>query len=473
MVAVGEIVELQVGDPAHGGACVARSADGQVIFVRGALPGERVRAELLAVQSSLAWANTVDVEEAAPDRQPHVWEAGEATGAADLGHVKPAAQREWKSKVLADQLRRIGGPELADRVQSLTDGKGVRVQAAPGDALPVDTLLGRRTRISLVADQDGVLGMRKYRSHEILPIETMPLGVPELRFDTLGIQGRDRWASGGTRWQPGAKVELIAPTAGVSVVCVETTIEVKTKRGARPGRGARGSSGRQARGQAARGKRTSTRTVTHVYTDPGKRTQTDKLEWQVEAAGTKRTYTVSAGGFWQTHRAAPGLLAERVLAAANPSPGDTGLELYSGAGLFTGFLMDRLGPSGELRTLEASPMAVKDAARNFADEITSEQLQLFTGKADEASICELAGGSGQTVDFIVLDPPRSGAGGSVIRGIDAVRAARVVLVSCDPAAAARDLADLTRGNYRLDAIEAWDLFPHTHHFETISVLSRK
>lgn len=456
MPAVGEIIELKLSNPAHQGACVARDADGRVVFVLGGLPGETVRARVLSVQSSLAWAHVVEVNVASPDRQEHVWPEGQATGAADLGHVKVAAQRQWKTRVLHDQLQRIGGVKLAEQVQAVCESSGtgvagVVVQPAPGDEELADPVLGRRTRISLTADARGRLGMRKYRSRQVIPLETMPLGDPSLRFDVLGAAGLARWRGA---WQPGAKVELIAPSAGRPVVAVEKMISVKPKRGARGW------------------KRYPTRQVIEVFADPGRRTQTDKLTWSVEVGGRARKFQVSAGGFWQAHRSAPALLAARVVELADLQEGDCGLELYAGAGLLTAFMLDRLGAAGSLSTLEASGQAVKDAGRNLAAEVDEGRLQLFEGGANRASVMELAGTLPSRPEFVVLDPPRSGAGRQVLEAVEATGANTVVLASCDPAAAARDLGCLTQRGYRLAALEAWDLFPHTHHFETIALLHR-
>lgn len=456
MPAVGEIIELKLSNPAHQGACVARDVDGRVVFVLGGLPGETVRARVLTVQSTLAWAHVIEVVAASPDRQEHVWAEGQATGAADLGHVKVAAQRQWKARVLHDQLRRIGGMALAEQVQAVCgtsdiEASGVAVQPAPGDEDPTDSLLGRRKRISLIADARGRLGMRKYRSHQVIPLETMPLGDPSLRFDVLGEAGLAWWQ--GT-WQPGAKVELIAPSVGRPVVAVGKTINVKPKRGAR--------------GQ----KRYPTRQVIEVFADPGRRTQTDKLTWSVEVGGRARKFQVSAGGFWQTHRSAPALLAARVVELAGLQEGDCGLELYAGAGLLTAFMLDQLGAAGSLSTLEASGQAVRDAGRNLAAEVDEGRVQLFEGVANCSSVLELAGTLPSCPEFVVLDPPRSGAGRQVLEAVEATGANTVVLVSCDPAAAASDLGYLTRQSYRLAALEAWDLFPHTHHFETVALLHR-
>ena len=89
------------------------------------------------------------------------------------------------------------------------------------------------------------------------------------------------------------------------------------------------------------------------------------------------------------------------------------------------------------------------------------------------SVRELAGSfTGGRPDVVVLDPPRQGAGREVIEAVGALGAERIVLVACDPAALARDLGTLLRAGYVLGSMSALDMFPHTHHFETIAVLDR-
>ena len=121
MATAREEMVLDVGAPAHGGHCVARPVgqpDGHVVFVRHALPGETVRA-VMTQKTSKTWrAETVEVLAASPDRVRPAWaEAGaEGVGGRELSHVALPAQRTWKRWVLADCLRRIGGPEVAEAV---------------------------------------------------------------------------------------------------------------------------------------------------------------------------------------------------------------------------------------------------------------------------------------------------------------------------------------------------------------------
>ena len=196
-----EELTLTLGEPAHGGACVARDDDGRVVFVRHGLPGEKVVARVSATRKRLAWANVIEVLEASPDRVEPAWPqaAREKIGGAELCHVRPAAQRTWKEDVLRGQIRRVGGEGLAQAVDSIG---GVHVQACPGDEDPDDLLLHRRTRIELVADKDGRLGMSRYRSNQVVALESMPLAVDALCEIGLFDGNDSRWLTAwGTTWK--------------------------------------------------------------------------------------------------------------------------------------------------------------------------------------------------------------------------------------------------------------------------------
>lgn len=425
---VGEVLRLTVGEPAHGGACVARDESGRVVFVRHAAPGEVVRARVTAVQKKLAWADVVEVVEASPDRVPSVWpQAGPGgVGGGELAHLTPAAQRDWKSRVIAGQLRRVGGEALADAVDALG---GVRVAPAPGDEDPGDPLTGRRSRIDVVIDADGRAGMHEFRGRRVIALEDMPLAVPAIR--ELGLFDEDTpWRR---LWKPGDRVRAVAPSGGEPVVLIGED----------------------------------------TYAADGVRIDVDVLRWNVPLGSGVESYYVRPSGFWQTHVCGAEVLANAVLAAAfgahEAEAGRAIMELYSGAGLFSVPLARAVGESGHVVTLEGDESAVCDAGDNLA---AFDWVDAFAGNVDREGVVDLSGQLGAVPDVVVADPPRAGAGAEVCEAIAATGAPRVVLVSCDPAAGARDLRALTECGYTLASLQAWDLFPHTHHVEMVSVLSR-
>lgn len=417
-----EVLELVIGEPAHGGACVARDGDGRVVFVRHALPGERVRARVTSARSRLAWADAVEVLEASADRQESVWpQAGPGgVGGGELAHVVPAAQRAWKQAVIEGQLRRVGGPALFDAIAALG---GVRVRPAPGDE--DGSLLHRRARIEAVVDRQGRPGMHRYRADEIVPLDSMPLAAEAI--EELGFWGE------ATSWsdllRPGDRVRMVAP-GGQSPLVV---------------------------------------TPRAAFNALGEEVGIARLQWTVDVMGAEYVYGVRPTGFWQTHVRGASVLANAVMRAARPGEGERVIELYAGAGLFSVPIAEAIGARGRLVTLEGDEGAVADAGENLA---AYGWVDAYVGEVDASGVSELSDELEGSADLVVLDPPRSGAGRGVCASLARLGAERIVLVSCDPAAGARDLRELTDAGYEVRSFEAWDLFPHTHHVETVAGLVR-
>ncbi len=186
------VLDLDVGAVAHGGHCVARH-ENRVLFVRHALPGERVRAVVTEDGGgSFCRADAVAVLVASPDRVPAPcdWARAGGCGGCDFQHVTPAAQRALKADVLAEQLARLAGLE-----------RRVEVEELPGGPL------GWRTRVRLAVDGDGVAGLRAHRSHDVLPIADCPITVPGALPPVLARSHR-----------PGTEIEVVADASGAVAV---------------------------------------------------------------------------------------------------------------------------------------------------------------------------------------------------------------------------------------------------------------
>jgi tRNA/tmRNA/rRNA uracil-C5-methylase (TrmA/RlmC/RlmD family) len=185
---VGTEVELAVGPVGHGGFCVARH-EGRVVFVRHALPGERVRAVVTEDRGgSYCRADAVAVLDGAAGRvaPPCPASGPGGCGGCDFQHVDRVAQRELKAKVVAEQLHRIAGLDIAVTVEDLPGGP-----------------LGWRTRTRLAVDANGRAGFRAYRSHTVVPVPACPLAAPGSLEAVLT-----------RRWRPGAELEVVADDSG-------------------------------------------------------------------------------------------------------------------------------------------------------------------------------------------------------------------------------------------------------------------
>jgi tRNA/tmRNA/rRNA uracil-C5-methylase (TrmA/RlmC/RlmD family) len=397
--APGDVLELTVGEAAHGGWCVARSGapgdQGKVVFVRHALPGERVRARVTSRTTRFARAEAIEILQASPDRvePPCPYARPDGCGGCDLQHARPATQRAMKAQVIRQQLRRMAGIE-----------REVTVEALPGDPAG----LGWRTRVGFAVGPDGTAGLRKHRSREVVAIADCLIAHPLVRAGDVT----------GRRW-PGARgVEVtVSPGSGERSVAVSGPV--------RSGGG-------------------------------------NPRPWLTQhAAG--RTWRVGAGVFWQVHPAAASVLTEVVLAALRPQPGDVALDLYCGAGLFTGALAGAVGAAGLVTGVESDVAAVRDARKNLA---RFPQVRVHRGDAAQVLAERGLGGA----SLAVLDPPRAGVDRRVIEML-APALRRIAYVSCDPATLARDLAVFAGLGWRVDDLRAFDAFPMTHHVECVATLT--
>jgi tRNA/tmRNA/rRNA uracil-C5-methylase (TrmA/RlmC/RlmD family) len=170
---LGQELELEVTNVAHGGISVART-DGRVVFVSDAIPGERVVARITEDSKKSFWrAETVRVITPSEHRQPHIWSAAsidrapeDRAGGAEFGHIEIGHQRELKRQVLTDSLKRMAGVD--------TD---VTVEALPGNADGT----GWRTRVRLHVDESGRPGPFSARSHRVIEVRDLPLATAALQ----------------------------------------------------------------------------------------------------------------------------------------------------------------------------------------------------------------------------------------------------------------------------------------------------
>ncbi|HWL01774.1 MAG TPA: TRAM domain-containing protein [Microbacteriaceae bacterium] len=409
-------LELDVTGIAHGGVGVARDADGRVVFVADAIPGERVRAQVTESKKTFARATATKVLLASPDRVPHVWpEASidrapdDRVGGAEFGHIALPRQRALKAEVLLDAMRRFGGVDLESRFPGLDPS--TLVAAVPGD----DAVggLGWRTRVRLRVGPDGRAGQYAVRSHRVIPVATLPLAVPVisgvLEQEFAGID----------------KVDAIAHGGELRLVIGEQKPTV--------------------------------------------------IEERVGA----RTFRVDDQGFWQVHRAAPEVLVAAVRDAIDLErfdPSAANVDLYGGVGLLASALGDLGGPATRIETVESDARASAHAAENLAEfenaVATVARVDRWVREAAGPSSRSARSGTGAGTEYagatIVLDPPRSGAGNEVTAAIAGLGAAQLIYVACDPVALARDTKTLEASGYRLTRLTAFDLFPHTHHLEAIA-----
>jgi len=266
--------------------------------------------------------------------------------------------------------------------------------------------LGWRTRCSAVTTKAGALGFYQARSHKVIPVDDCRILVPEMRYVELAQRG----AKGDQR------IEISISNTG------ERTIATANSRDESPLR---------------------------VSDGP------DIAHYTVG----ENTFEVSQKSFWQSHKDAPRILTEAVLGFAQLREGDHVLDLYGGVGLFAASFLPLIGEKGSVDIVEGSKSATADASRNFSGK---DNVHIYTGDVAQ-HITRFS-----SADVIVLDPPREGAGKDVINHSAQLQPRAIVYVACDPAALARDAGYLREAGYQLESMRAFDLFPMTHHIESIA-----
>ncbi|AGP30896.1 class I SAM-dependent RNA methyltransferase [Corynebacterium terpenotabidum] len=443
---------LDIDGPAHGGAAVARFGPeageraGQVVFVRGALPGETGVPVILDPAPSAARrfltgqvADVTLITGVSPHRVAPVCAAAAAgAGCCDLDIVDVDGAAEWKRRVVVDQFTRIGHLDL---------GAGERV---PVTVVSPPPQTGYRTRVRLGVDRDGQVGLRRFGSHGIVPVDRAvcaqwaPALVDGLAEELASLDPT-----------PGAEICIAVGDNGARSV-VELTKEPtgrKTSRGRRPGRRRDTTVRRRTRRRVLVGDGTVTHTVNGV------------------------TWTVPAEAFWQAHLSAPSVYSSWIastLAGTQPvtepsgTAGESGRpvvwDLYGGAGVFAAAVADAL-PGTAVDSVDIASDSTAVGQTVLAD----RDVRFVDGDVG-ACLPELrgAGDDGHPLHAVVLDPPRTGAGKKVLEEIAQRCPEHILHIGCDPATAARDAGILCSHGYRPVSLTAVDAFGLTHHVEVLA-----
>ncbi|MGB0962499.1 MAG: class I SAM-dependent RNA methyltransferase, partial [Mycobacterium sp.] len=400
---------LTTGAAANGGSCVARH-EGRVVFVRYALPGEKVRVRLRKADRDRAsyWnAEVIEVIEPADDRvDPLCPIAGvDGAGCCDLAFAEPSAARRLKGAVVANQLAHLGGYQWRDEQDAAAEPVGVLGST------------GWRTRVRLDTSADGRAGFHRYRSSELvhrLDCAQLPAGM------LAGVADR--------RWPAHSNVHVAIDDVGDRHVVV---------------------AGGRNRTSAA-----------------GGRNRTTVAEGGYEAVQSVagRSWRVPVTAFWQAHRDAPALYSSLVTEWAELEEGMSAWDLYGGVGVFAAAMARAVGDTGRVLSVDTSRGASRSARAALAD--------LGSVSVLTESVRRALAGQRRGADVAVLDPPRAGAGREVIELLAAAGVSRVVHIGCEAASFARDIGLYRRHGYTVEKLEVFDSFPLTHHVECIAALSR-
>ena len=514
---VGQTLTVTCEAPAHGGAFVARTEQG-VIFVRHGIVGEQAEVRITAIgpKRRFYFADVVSVPVPSLARRPHPWiqadalatdeERAAATGVPELlggmeyGHISLAEQRRYKTDIVRTQINRLGGLPLESPL--LTN---LIVEELPlrdnNEGLSWRTRV--RYNVTKVRNEPGSqknsgkkspavtwhVGMHPYRASQPVPVVDFPLAAPELRnleLEKLNLRGvREVEATVSSRGRVLLQF-IVDPRFSIEEVAKDIEQQAADAWGLlakrkislffTPQSTSNGKPKRRRPGSS----HTPYRRVPEgdQLLGAGLRSVTEEVTF-----GSRRfSYQVSAGGFWQIHRAAPSTMVGTMLTMLRPQEGECTLDLYAGAGLFTAALADAVGATGTVVSIEGSPVTHKDARSNFAPDGCSRtensadtRIEVIRGDVARHLVdlkTALEFGEIPAIDAVVLDPSREGANRTTLERLDALDPKRILYVACDPASLGRDTGILRELGWDMVQLRAFDMYPNTHHVESVALFER-
>jgi len=385
-----------------GGDALGHLADGRVVFVPGALPGELVDVQITQAKKDFARGTVASIVEPSEHRiAPPCEHVARGCGGCSWQHLDVAQHMEAKVAIVREALRR--------------NGKIETLEVVAGGCVPPTA---SRTTLRMAVTPDGRLGFRRGGSHDVIDTPTC-LVAHSLLNDVIG----DVRVTGATE---------------ATLRCAVATGEV--------GIWLHDEDGEDVPGATVSG------LPSHVVV--GRKAMLHEVVQGV-------SLQVSMASFFQASQVA----AELLVSAVNDAAGDAALsgeygpiiDAYGGVGLFTATLVDTDIP---VVLVESNPSACSDARSNLHDhDVSIEQIAVEQWRVQDAGL-------------VIADPARNGLGAMGVNAIVATEAQRIVLVSCDAVAGARDIRLLLDAGYACEGVTVLDLFPNTPHVEVVSSFSR-
>jgi len=434
----GERVRVAVETLATGGDGVARH-QGFTLFVPNSAPGDVLDVEITEATRNYGRARILDIVESGPDRVPTTCPLADGCPGCAFQHLRYEAQLAAKQTFVRDGLERIG--RLC----------GVEVRPTLGMAHPWEY----RNKGEFTAETVKERIRLGYHGEEgrFLQISACPLHHPL----SLRILHETEVVVNNMHLPLAQLITRVSPSENAALailVCWEESDRLEDAAAQLRERIPELAGVLWSR---VRGRSVVRRTLAEVLAGQGKLTQ--RLgEWE---------YTVSAESFFQINNEQ----AARLVAFAGEMAGDLQSAIfadgYCGVGTFLVPLAKRASRS---IGVEEHPVALRDAQDNLS-RYAIHDVHLYEGRVE--SIFPRLPRKGCSLDVALLDPPRKGAGRSVLESVARLGAKRILLISCDPATLGRDAGDLAILGYQPEIVQPVDMFPQTPHVETIALLTKR
>jgi len=433
-------LQLTIEKLVYGGDGLARlpgdeDGPGKAVFVPFVIEGERIEASLLEQKRGFARGRAETIVQASSHRVEPNCPYFRHCGGCHYQHISYEHQLEIKAAILKENLRRIAKLELETNIM---------IHASP----PWN--YRNRSRLQVRTSPQFALGYYRFGSHELLAVEECPISSPLVNRAIAAFwrMGREHTIPDGIH-----EIEFFA-NADDTQLLIEASCESGT-----PSTPVR-------EWTATLPSRLPEIAGIVVFRAKLSNAISTAEPKQISALGVRdltyntkdASYRVSAGAFFQVNRH---LINELAKLVSERCSGETALDLYAGVGLFSTVLSRRF----------AQVIAVESSQTSYADLLHNSPSNVKAVQATTADFLR-SHGSKSRPDLVVVDPPRSGLGESVVQSLVGLGAHRMTYISCDPATASRDLAGLLSAGYRIEQVHLVDLFPQTYHLESVFHLSR-
>ncbi|MEA3345732.1 MAG: 23S rRNA (uracil(1939)-C(5))-methyltransferase RlmD [Chloroflexota bacterium] len=406
------ILELELSSMAHGGEALGRY-EGKVVFVGYAIPGERVRVEVVEDHRRWSRARLLEVLEPSPHRVTPPCPYFGTCGGCQWQHIEYEAQLALKGEVLRDQLQRLG--HFAD--------------LPVAEVIPSPNPWRYRNQLQLSIAPDGGAGFLDASGARMVPIETCLLPHP-LVWEMVGMMEMEGMEGLLQRLRLRAGIRtgeqmMVFETEGDIAPGIEVDVPISC-----------------------------------VLLEDGRPVNLIGRNWLTEELAGRR-FRISAGSFFQVNTPQAERLIELVGQFLDPQGNETLLDLYCGVGTFALSLAHRVK---RVIGVESHGPAVADAWANAHED---EPVEFIEGKVEEV-LPQLD----LPLDAVIVDPPRGGCGSEVLGELIRLSPSKLIYVSCDPAILARDARLLADAGYHLERVQPVDMFPQTYHIESVSLFLR-
>ncbi|HKL78299.1 MAG TPA: 23S rRNA (uracil(1939)-C(5))-methyltransferase RlmD [Gammaproteobacteria bacterium] len=432
---IADLPEITIDDLDHDGRGVGR-VDDKVVFVDGALPGERVRFQYTKGGRQYDQGKLAEVLVPSPDRVEPACPVFGLCGGCSLQHLAPAAQVQAKEHHLRDNMQRTAGLAPEQWLAPI-DGPhwGYRAKA--------------RLSVRQVRNKGQLVGFRERASSYVTVMDACPVLDP--RLDAL-IQPLKELVAGLSRPDRVPQAEVAASEGDACVVIRHLTELTDADRQ------------RLADFQAEQGIVVETQSKGPETAGPLDPARPADLFYQLPEFDL--TLRFRSTDFVQVNQEVNRQLVSRAMALLGPAEGDEVLDLFCGLGNFS---LAAAARGAQVYGLEGEQALVERAAANAHDNGLSGQTAFTAADLTETPLTEIA--RARSADKVLLDPPRPGAVEACKQLVE-LGPERIVYISCNPATLARDAAVLANGGYRLASAGIANMFPHTAHVESVACFER-